>query len=238
MKRTDGPWRFSAVNRTVLRENILGVRFYHAEPRCCNALTLTPGRDVSLAYNSETRRAVRAKEPFVTGRTIALLAVSIALVAAIVASVPVPIPATGGFTHPGAVAEVFVALAFGPVVGMVASGVGAAIADLALGFGAFAPLTLVAHGVLGFLVGLIGWRRGLAANLAGWALGGLGLVLIYYLGEATLYGFGPAAALTELPINLFQVGLGVLGLVLYRLVRAAYPAVDSLASDPVFERVE
>lgn len=173
-----------------------------------------------------------------TGRTIALMALSIALVAAVVGSVPVPIPVTGGFTHPGAVAEVFVALAFGPVVGLVASGVGAAIADLALGYGAFAPLTLVAHGVLGFLVGLVGWRRGVAANLAGWGLGGLGLVVIYYLGEATLYGFGPTAALAEVPINLFQVGLGVMGLVLYRLVRAAYPPLDSLAADPVFERVE
>ena len=64
-------------------------------------------------------------------RTISLAAVCIALVAVLVAIVPVPIPATGGFTHPGAVAEIFVAVAFGPVIGGVAAGVGAAIADVA-----------------------------------------------------------------------------------------------------------
>ncbi len=98
---------------------------------------------------------------------------SIAIVAVIVAIVPVPIPATGGFTHPGAVAEIFVALAFGPVVGLVAAGIGAAIADLALGYGSFAPLTLIAHGSLGLLAGYLGWKKGWggmtwAGSLGGW----------------------------------------------------------------------
>ena len=79
---------------------------------------------------------------------ITLLAVCIAIVFVLVFSVRVPIPATGGYTHPGAVAEIFVAMAFGPVVGGIAAGVGAAIADLALGYGSFAPLTLIAHGSL------------------------------------------------------------------------------------------
>ena len=47
------------------------------------------------------------------------------MVAALIAVIRVPIPATGGYTHPGAVAEVFIALAFGPVVGMIAAGFGA-----------------------------------------------------------------------------------------------------------------
>lgn len=34
-------------------------------------------------------------------RRISLIAVTIAIVAVIVAIVPIPIPATGGFTHPG-----------------------------------------------------------------------------------------------------------------------------------------
>ena len=38
---------------------------------------------------------------------IAITAVSIAFVAVLVAIVPVPVAATGGFTHPGAVAEIF-----------------------------------------------------------------------------------------------------------------------------------
>ena len=168
-------------------------------------------------------------------RMIAVSAVCIAIVAALVASVPVPIPATGGFTHPGAVAEIFVAMAFGPVVGMVAAGVGAAVSDLALGYGTFAPLTLIAHGALGFLAGWLGWKRGWGGQLAGWVAGGLALVTVYFAGEATVYGFGLAGAGAELPINFFQVSLGLLGLLLFQLVKRAYPQIEGLAAGAEFK---
>lgn len=168
-------------------------------------------------------------------RTIAVTAVSIAIVTVLVAIVPVPIAATGGFTHPGAVAEIFVAMAFGPLVGMVAAGVGAAIADLVLGFGSFAPLTLIAHGCLGFLAGWLGWKKGWGGMLTGWVVGGLALVAVYFLGEATVYGFGVAGATAEVPVNLFQVGLGFLGIVLFDLVKRAYPQIEQLAGDVTFQ---
>ena len=168
-------------------------------------------------------------------RRISLIAVCIAIVAVLVSIVPVPIPATGGFTHPGAVAEIFVALAFGPIVGMVAGGVGAAIADLVLGYGSFAPLTLIAHGALGLLAGYIGWKKSGGNQVVGWIVGGLALVAVYFVGEATIYGFGVAGALAEVPINLFQVALGVLGLLLFRLVRRGYPQIEQLGEDAVFE---
>ena len=168
-------------------------------------------------------------------RMIAVTAVCIALVAVLVAVVPIPIAATGGFTHPGAVAEIFVASAFGPVVGMVAAGVGAAISDLALGYGSFAPLTLIAHGALGLLAGWLGWKKGWAGLLAGWIAGGLALVAVYFIGEATVYGFGVAGAAAELPVNLIQVSLGFLGILLFQLVKRAYPQIEGLASGPKFE---
>ena len=161
-------------------------------------------------------------------KKIAIVAISVAMVAALITIIPIPIPLTGGYTHPGAVAEVFLALAFGPWIGMVAAGVGAALADLLLGYASFAPLTLLAHGSLGFLVGLIGWRKGALQMIVGWIVGGLALVSVYFLGETTVYGLGFQAALVEAPINLVQVSLGVLGFTLYRLVRAAYPQIDLL----------
>lgn len=169
-----------------------------------------------------------------SARTIAVMAVCIAIVAVLVAVVPVPIPATGGFTHPGAVAEMFVAMAFGPLVGVVSAGVGAAIADLVLGYGSFAPLTLIAHGALGFLAGWLGWKKGWGGMLIGWIVGGLALVAVYFVGEATVYGFGVAGATAELPINLFQVALGILGILLFQLVKSAYPQIESLAGDVTF----
>ena len=167
-------------------------------------------------------------------RKIAVMAVSIAIVTVLVAIVPVPIPATGGFTHPGAVAEIFVAMAFGPVVGLVAAGVGAAIADLVLGYGSWAPLTLIAHGSLGLLAGWLGWKKGGVGMVIGWVAGGLALVAVYFVGQATVYGLGLAGATAELIPNLIQVGLGVLGIALFLLVKKAYPQIVQLAEGAAF----
>jgi len=166
---------------------------------------------------------------------ITLTAVCIAIVAVMISIIPVPIPATGGFTHPGAIAEIFIALAFGPFVGGIAAAVGGAIADLALGYGSFAPLTFLAHGSLGAIAGYLGWQKGIRGMIVAWIVGGLSLAAIYFVGEATVYDYGVAGAAAELPINLFQVGLGVLGLLLYRLVKQAYPQIDQLGGSPKFQ---
>lgn len=173
-------------------------------------------------------------------RLVSLTAMSIAIVFVLVSSVQVPIVASEGFTHPGAVAEVFVALAFGPAVGAAAAAVGATLVDITSGqYAKFAPLTLLAHGALGFLVGSIGWKQGWARMLAGWIVGGLALVAIYFVGETLVVGLygGYVVAVAELPFNLVQVALGVLGLLLLRLTKAAYPRIDRLAEAVSFEEV-
>jgi len=125
-------------------------------------------------------------------------------------------------------------MAFGPLVGFVAAGVGAAIADLVLGYGSFAPLTLIAHGSLGLLAGWLGWKKGWSGMLTCLIVGGLALVAVYFVGEATVYGFGTAGALAELPINLIQVGLGILGILLFQLVKRTYPQIEQLAGGVTF----
>ena len=174
----------------------------------------------------------------IRAREIATIAVSIAIVYVLVRLVQVPIPATGGYTHPGAVAEIFVAMAFGPVVGGVAAGVGAALADLTSGFGSFAPLTFVAHAALGVLAGWLGWRKGWTGMIIGWIVGGLALVAFYFLGEATIYGVGAVGAGVEVPINLFQVGLGFVGLLLFQAVKRAYPQIEQLTGRAPFKEEE
>ncbi len=172
-------------------------------------------------------------------RSLSITAVSVSIVFVFIRLIQIPIPATGGFTHIGAVAEIFVALAFGPIVAVIAAGVGAALADLSLGYGQWAPLSLLAHGSLGLVAGYIGWKQSSRRMLAAWFAGGIALVLIYFAGETlipSLYG-GSAGAILELPVNLFQVSLGVLGLLLLRLTRAAYPQIDQLAEDVRFEEV-
>ena len=167
-------------------------------------------------------------------RKLVITAISIALVTVAVSYIKVPIPATGGYWHLGVAVETFLSIAFGPLVGAIAAGVGAALADLIGGYGSFAPLTLVAHGLTGLVIGLFGWKKGVPGMILGWILGGLVQVGIYFLGEATVYGMGFAVAAAEVPINFSQVGLGVLGVFLFFFVKRAYPQIEELAEEKTF----
>lgn len=168
-------------------------------------------------------------------RRLAITAMAIALVFVMVRVVQVPIPATGGYTHLGAVAEVFVAIAFGPIVGGVAAAVGAALADLTSGFGSFAPLTFIAHGALGVLAGILAGQKTWVSMIIAWIIGGLALVAVYFVGEATVYGVGAAGAAAEVPVNLFQVALGFIGILLYEAVRRAFPQIKEFAQQSRFK---
>ncbi len=160
--------------------------------------------------------------------TIALVAVLITLTMVFTLSVRVPTPARG-YVNLSDVAITFAGLAFGPWIGMVAGGVGTALADLVGGFGAFAPLSLLAHGLEGLLIGLLGWRRRDVLGMAGaWAVGGAAMVAVYLVGEGLFYtGWPPALA--EAPMNAFQAVVGgAVGIPLVLAVRKAYPPIERL----------
>ena len=50
-----------------------------------------------------------------------------------------------------------------------------------------------------------------------------------------MYGYGAAGAAAEVPINLGQVGLGILGILLFQLVKQAYPQIEQLGGSTTFE---
>ncbi len=164
-----------------------------------------------------------------TPAMIGLLAVLIALVAVFTLVPRVPVPATGGYANLSSVAITFTGLVFGPFVGAVAGGIGTAIADLLGGFLPFAPLSLIAHGLEGFLIGFLGrGQRSVWRMLLAWLIGSLAMMAVYFVGES-LFLTGPAAALAEVPFNAFQAALGaIVGIPLVLAVRRAYPAVDRL----------
>jgi len=169
-------------------------------------------------------------------RTIALTGIMIAVVAAfsIITALlfPVPIAPTGGYFSFSDIAVLTVAFLFGPVTGMVAGGVGAALADVSAGYAQFAPITLVAHGLEGLVAGLIVWRgRGASRMTLGWLAGSVPMVLGYYLGETIFLQIAPAQALIEAPFNFLQVVVGgLVGTALTIAVRRAYPPVTQLGS--------
>ncbi len=65
------------------------------------------------------------------------------------------IPASNGFFNIGEAFVYLAALIGGPITGAIAGGLGASMADLALGFGQFAPATAVLKFLEGFVVGLL-----------------------------------------------------------------------------------
>src|SRR5512143_1944215 len=94
---------------------------------------------------------------------IAIAAIMIAVTTVFTLLIRVPVPATQGYINFSDVAIYFAAATFGPWVGLVAGGLGAALADLLGGYAQFAPLTLLAHGLQGLLAGAL-VRRGKPAT--------------------------------------------------------------------------
>ena len=158
---------------------------------------------------------------------IGLLAVLIALTTVFTLLIRIPTPARG-YVNLSDVAITFAGLTFGPWVGGIVGGLGTAIADLLGGFAPYAPISFVAHGLQGVLVGLIGYRqKSIGRMVLAWAAGAVAMLLGYLIGGALYVGF-PTAVL-EVPLNVFQVLVGgLLGIPLVLAVRKAYPAVDRL----------
>lgn len=172
----------------------------------------------------------------ITPREIAITALMIALVAVVTRFLIVPIGA--GFFNLSDAAVYFAAFTFGPWIGFLAGGVGAALADLSAGYASFAPLTFMAHGLQGLVAGFIVLRgpgslvtRMILAAVAGTLI----MAGVYFAGEyfgANLGWGGPTQALTELPFNLLQNVIGAaIAIPLSILVRRAYPPLNRYISE-------
>lgn len=147
-------------------------------------------------------------------RQLTLTALLIALTTVATMVIRIPVPATQGYINLGDSMVYISALLFGPLAGLLAGGIGSALADLLGGFGRFAPFTLVIKGLEGLVVGLIAWRAarrpaptaaGLARAIGAIIVGGALMVLGYFVAEAYVMRIGVQAASAEVPGNIFQV---------------------------------
>ena len=189
-------------------------------------------------------------------RKIALVTVMAAVVCALTLVRPIPSP-TGGYMHLGDIAANFAALAFGPGLGFMIVGGGMAIADL-IGFPIYALGTLVVHGPQAVVVAYLGrnrkpWMMFMAA-LAGGAVVVVGYFIYGWLllqvvspqvmeevlfieapvdilgmavAEKSIWAAGVAA--TEIPVNILQVLIGLVGVLVYIQVARAYPPLTRWA---------
>jgi len=162
---------------------------------------------------------------------IASVAILTALTTVFTLIVRVPVTPTRGYINLGDVAIFFTALTFGPFTALAAGGLGTALADILGGYAQWAPITFFAHGIQGFLIGVIfrifGREKSVRFFLGlflSFAAGTLVMAGTYFLTGGIMYGFGAAA--TEIPGNILQNAAGVLvGTPLYLAVRRAYPPV-------------
>lgn len=150
-----------------------------------------------------------------------LIIILAGVTAALTMLVRIPIPGTGGYLNLGDMAVVFCGLFLGGRWGAVAGGIGSAAADLIGGFFVFAPVTLIAKGLEGFIAGALGKKR-----LYWLALAGAAMVATYFVAEIFLPGMGWSAAVSELPFNTIQALVGAIGgLAIYKGVSIAFPQV-------------
>jgi uncharacterized membrane protein len=142
--------------------------------------------------------------------------------AALTVVVRIPIPGTGGYLNFGDIAVVFCGLFLGKKWGAVAGGAGSALADVIGGFFIFAPATLIAKGLEGFLAGVLGETK---YPLPLILLAGAAMIAVYFLYELFLPGMGLAAALSEVPFNIIQAVVGAFGgYGVYKAVKRALPS--------------
>jgi uncharacterized membrane protein len=133
----------------------------------------------------------------------------------VVTMVALPFAPTGGFFNLGDAIVVTTALLFGPIVGAFAGGIGSGLADVLLGYGAFAPYTLVIKGIEGFVVGYIAGKsnnQSMIRLIIAWIAGGITIVAGYWIAEAFFMRLGIAAANAEIIINVPQAIGSVIGI--------------------------
>ena len=153
---------------------------------------------------------------------IALIVVMSALVAVGTLIVRIPNP-MGGYFNVGDVMIFVAALAFGPLVGGAAGGLGSAVADI-IGFPLFAVPTLIIKGLEGLIAGLVANKKSVYRDIFSVVAAGAEMVIGYFLVEVYLWGLG--GALTEVPANVAQIAVGgLIGIPIALVLRRRLPEI-------------
>ena len=162
----------------------------------------------------------------------ALAAIFGALACAVTIAFVIPIFATGGYFNLGEAVVYTAALVFGSYVGAFTGG-SIAIADIIVGFGQFAPGTLVIKSLEGATVGFLNRKLqkhisfGLSATVSV-LIGGLEMVTGYFIYEQLVLGYTWSVALAEVPFNIVQMTIGlVVAVPIMYAVQRVFPQLKS-----------
>jgi uncharacterized membrane protein len=129
-------------------------------------------------------------------------------------NIKLPISVNGGLVHLGTAMLFIASILFGPKKGALAGAIGMGLFDIVGGWLLWAPITIVARGLQGFIVGKIAWSKGrkgssLALNVIATIVSIPFMIAVYYFGEVILYG-NWIVPLTSIPGDLLQNALGMI----------------------------
>ena len=151
---------------------------------------------------------VRTFDLIITSMLIALV-----FVATILLNIKLPITANGGLIHLGTAVLFISSILFGPKKGAIAGAIGMGLFDLVGPWVLWAPITFLARGLQGYIVGKVAWSKGrngssLALNLIATIVSIPFMLAVYYLGEAIIFKSWiiPAASI---PGNIVQNVVGL-----------------------------
>lgn len=151
---------------------------------------------------------VRTFDLIITSMLIALV-----FVATILLNIKLPITANGGLVHLGTAVLFISSILFGPKKGAIAGAIGMGLFDLVGPWVLWAPITFLARGLQGYIVGKVAWSKGrngssLALNLIATIVSIPFMLAVYYLGEAIIFKSWIIPA-TSIPGNIVQNVVGL-----------------------------
>lgn len=144
----------------------------------------------------------------------------------------IPMAPTRGYINLGDVAIFFAAVTFGPAAAFIAGGIGTAIADIISGYSQWALFSFLIHGLQGAAAGALfrilykkeNKSSGIISASSIFLAGSIIMAGGYFITGSFMTGIG--AAITEIPMNIIQNGVGTIGGYLLSFsVKKAYPPV-------------
>ena len=157
-------------------------------------------------YSSSRKRTFNL---IITSMLIALV-----FVATVLLNIKLPIAANGGLVHMGTAMLFIASILFGPKKGAIAGAVGMGLFDLFAGWTLWAPFTIIARGLQGYIVGKIAWSNGrngssVAFNLLAMIVSIPPMLAVYYVCEGILYN-NWIAPVASIPGNITQNVVGII----------------------------
>ena len=157
-------------------------------------------------YSSSRKRTFNL---IITSMLIALV-----FVATVLLNIRLPIAANGGLVHMGTAMLFIASILFGPKKGAIAGAVGMGLFDLFAGWTLWAPFTIIARGLQGYIVGKIAWSNGrngssVAFNVLAMIVSIPPMLAVYYVCEGILYN-NWIAPVASIPGNITQNVVGII----------------------------